>query len=332
MGTKLAPDLNIEQVIQIELPTRFAVGPVNVYLIQSEKLTLVDTSPKHEENWELLNQALREHGYSIQDIEQVVLTHHHADHVGLLERILEANPVPVYGHPNCRPWIRQDPEFYQWHQAFFAKFYQELGVPFKLLREFQAFQKVMEKVSCRADLTGELIEGTPIPGLPEWRIIETKGHAQSHISLFRERDGLLIAGDHVIKHISSNALLEPPQRPGAPRVKPLLQYMENLRKCAELPVTLTLSGHGQAVKDLPALVEQRLEKIEERAGRIKEILAEGAETAFEVVQALFPDKYEKEIGLTVSEVVGHLDLLLARGEIREEKKNGILIYRLAEDV
>lgn len=328
MGMKLASDLNIEQVIHIELPTRFAVGPVNIYLIQSEKLTLVDTSPKHEENWDLLNQALREHGYSIRDIEQVVLTHHHVDHVGLLDRILDANPVPVYGHPNCRPWIRQDREFYQWHQEFFASFYQELGVPTELWKEFLAFQKVIERFSCRADLTGELMEGEPIPGLPEWRVIETKGHAQSHISLFRERDGLLIAGDHVIKHISSNALVEPPLRPGEPRVKPLIQYMENLRKCASLPVTLTLSGHGEAVEDLPALVEQRLEKMEERAMRIKEILAEGAETAFEVVQALFPEKYEKEIGLTVSVVVGHLDLLLVRGEIREEKKNGLFVYRL----
>ncbi len=330
MATKLESDIQVEQVIQIELPTRFPVGPVNVYLIQSDKLTLVDTSPNYEENWKLLNLALQQHGFSIQDIEQVVLTHHHVDHVGLLNRILEANPVPVYGHPNCRPWLRQDREFSQWHQEFFASFYQELGIPLGLWREFLSFQKMMEKISSRADLTGELREGEPIPGLPEWRVIETKGHAQSHISLFRERDGLLIAGDHVIKHISSNALIEPPQTPGEARVKPLIQYMENLRKCAALPVTLTVSGHGHAVEDLPFLVGQRLLKTEERAGKIKEILAAGAETAFEVVQALFPDKYEKEIGLTVSEVVGHLDLLLVRGEIREEKKDGILRYHLAE--
>lgn len=327
MGTTAGSQINVDHVIQIELPTPFPVGPVNVYVIQADKLTLVDTGPNREENWQALNQALEKHGFSIRDIEQIVLTHHHVDHMGMLNRILEVNPVPVYGHPNCRPWLRQDREFIQWHHDFFSSFYRELNVPAELWHHFQAFYKKMEKFSEKTDLTGTLQEGDPVPGMPEWTVVDTKGHAQSHIALFRERDGLLVAGDHVIQHISSNALIEPPMKPGAERAKPLLQYMENLRKCAALPVTMALSGHGNAVVDLPALVAHRLAKMDERAEKIKRILAAGASTAFDVVHALFPDKYEQELGLTVSEVVGHLDLLLARGEIVEERKGGIVTYR-----
>jgi len=112
MGTTAGLPIDVDHVIQIELPTPFPVGPVNVYLIQAEKLTLVDTGPNTDQNWQLLNQALAKHGFSIRDIEQIVLTHHHVDHMGMLHRILQVHPVPVYGHPNCRPWLRREPDFF----------------------------------------------------------------------------------------------------------------------------------------------------------------------------------------------------------------------------
>ncbi|MFO7263193.1 MAG: hypothetical protein A6D91_01570 [Bacillaceae bacterium G1] len=327
MGTTAGLPIDVDHVIQIELPTPFPVGPVNVYLIQAEKLTLVDTGPNTDQNWQLLNQALAKHGFSIRDIEQIVLTHHHVDHMGMLHRILQVHPVPVYGHPNCRPWLRREPDFFAWHDDFFMSFYREMNVPEALWHHFKGFLQQMEKLAGKTDLTGTLQEGEPIPGMSEWRVVETKGHAQSHIALYRERDGLLVAGDHIIRHISSNAIIEPPLTPGAERAKPLLQYMDNLRKCAAMPVTLTLSGHGEAVDDLPALVDARLAKVEERAEKIKMLLAGGATTAFEVVQALFPGKYKQELGLTVSEVVGHLDVLLERKEIVAEKKGMCITYR-----
>lgn len=327
METIAEPQLGVDDVIRIVLPTPFSVGPVNVYLILAEKLTLVDTGPDGEENWKLFNEVLASHGYSLRDIDQIVLTHHHVDHVGMLRRILEVNPVPVYGHPNSRPWLRQEREFIQWHYDFFMSFYREMGVPEELRDRFQSFYKFMERYAEKADLTHPLQDGDTIPGMPGWSVVETKGHAQSHISLFRALDGLLISGDHIIQHISSNALIEPPPEPGGERVKPLLQYRENLRKCAALPVSAAFAGHGEAVTDVPSLVEYRLAKMDERAEKIKGLLASGASTAFDVVQRLFPDKYEKELGLTVSEVVGHLDLLSARGEIAEERKGGMVTFR-----
>ncbi len=327
MGTIARSHVCVEQVIPIELPTPFPVGPVNVYVILAEKLTLVDTGLNWGDSWRILNHSLEEHGFSIRDIEQIVLTHHHLDHMGMLNRILQVNPVPVYGHPNARTWLRQEPEFVQWQDEFFRSFFREMGVPDELANEHQTYHKRMEQYAGKADLTHSVQEGDTIPGMPGWTVVDTRGHAQSHIALFRERDGLLVAGDHIIGHISSNALIEPPLEPGAERAKPLLLYRENLRKCAALPVTRVLSGHGDEVENLPTLVNHRLLKMDERADNIKKILARGAVTAFDVVQALFPDKYRKQVGLAVSEVVGHLDLLLARGEIVAEKKGEFLMYR-----
>ncbi|MDQ0340530.1 hypothetical protein J2S00_003354 [Caldalkalibacillus uzonensis] len=78
---------------------------------------------------------------------------------------------------------------------------------------------------------------------------------------------------------------------------------------------------------VPELVSERLTHAEKRANDIKEIIKGRPKTGFEIVQALFPTKYQSEPMLTVSETVGHLDLLIEWGEIVEEMDKGVLKYR-----
>jgi len=100
-----------KKIHRLSLPTPFSIGPVNVYLVESDSLTLVDAGPKTDEAWESLKEQLRARGYSPSDIEQVVLTHHHIDHAGLLDFLRENGKIRVFGHPKNRPWIRQDEIF-----------------------------------------------------------------------------------------------------------------------------------------------------------------------------------------------------------------------------
>ena len=69
----------------LSLPTPFLVGRVNLYLVQDEPLTLFDTGPNSGTTLDELEQALAGHGHAIEDLELIVLTHQHIDHVGLLE-------------------------------------------------------------------------------------------------------------------------------------------------------------------------------------------------------------------------------------------------------
>jgi glyoxylase-like metal-dependent hydrolase (beta-lactamase superfamily II) len=312
----------------IELDTGSPVGGINTYLIFGEKLTLIDTGANLEKNWQLLTKALEERQLTIFDIEQILLTHHHVDHVGLLDRILEVNPIPVLGHPNNKPWLLPDKQFVEWHHEFFQQFLSEFGVPAGLRRAAKEFFEKLQPLSCHnVELTIELNEGDAIPGLSEWQVIETKGHAQSHISLYRKKDQLWIAGDHIIKHISSNASIEPPLSRNHERVKPLIQYMDNLKKCAHIPTSTVLTGHGSQVTNLPELVSKRLSDIDQRAASIKDIIKETNKSGFDIVNELFPAKTVKEqLILVVYETAGHLDLLLDRGEIADITINGIKYY------
>ena len=71
----------------LPIPTPFKVGRVNVYLIEDEPLTLVDTGPNSGKALDELERQLSDVGHSIDELELVILTHQHIDHLGLIEVI-----------------------------------------------------------------------------------------------------------------------------------------------------------------------------------------------------------------------------------------------------
>src|SRR5947209_14409085 len=77
------------RIIPITLPTPFYIGPVNVYLIAADPITLIDTGPKTREAAAALRAGLRKAGFLISDIRRIVLTHAHEDHCGLARSLRE---------------------------------------------------------------------------------------------------------------------------------------------------------------------------------------------------------------------------------------------------
>lgn len=317
---------------RIALPTPFSIGSVNVYLVEGEALTLVDAGPKTVDAWESLKHQLRARGYSPSDIEQVVLTHHHVDHAGLLDFLREIGKVRVAGHPKNRPWIRQDETFYrEWHR-FMEHLFRREGVEEPLIGPgIQKYQKFLQ-YNCRTDLDREIAEGDEIPGMPGWKVKETKGHAQSHIALYREEDGLMIGGDHLIAHVSSNAMIEPPYPGEKVRAKPLIQYRKSLKECLGMELARVLAGHGKEITETRSLIEKRLIQQKKRAFALRDLLAGGGPmTCFELSKKLFPAKYNAQLPLVMSEILGHLDLLESWGTVNREEKDGIYYYKLVDD-
>jgi glyoxylase-like metal-dependent hydrolase (beta-lactamase superfamily II) len=144
---------------------------------------------------------------------------------------------------------------------------------------------------------------------------------------------VLIGGDHLIGHISSNPLVSRPLggrsgEPGDGRPRALMIYMRSLRETREMPVDLVLPGHGEPVTDHVRLIDERFALHERRAAKIAGLIAERPLTAYEIAQSLWGNVAVTQAYLTLSEVLGHVDLLLDRGEIREGEVGGVIRYEL----
>ncbi|PAV29564.1 MBL fold metallo-hydrolase [Virgibacillus profundi] len=310
-------------VSQITIPTPFAVGDTHVYLIKGDMLSLVDAGVKTKEAWEALQIQLKELGYYPNDIEQIILTHHHPDHTGLIEQFPRAQSL--FAHENVDLWLTRDESFFLHYENFFKEYFISCGIP-------ERFHSVLDKLraplrfSGEGKLTATIDEGDVLPGHGDWQVIETKGHAQSHVSFLRQNDGAFIGGDHLLQHISPNPLIEAPHVGATERAKPMLQYRRNLKKCLHLGIASVLPGHGEVFSNVEELIPYRLKKQEQRANKVYLLIKEKSQSAYQLCKQIFPKQYEKQIDLTMSETIGQLDYLEDEGLIVKTVENGIFMY------
>ncbi|MDN4493515.1 MBL fold metallo-hydrolase [Ureibacillus aquaedulcis] len=318
----------MQKIERLELTTNFPIGPVYSYVVFGEKLTLIDAGLKNEEGWNQLNSGLHRLGISISDIEQIVLTHHHNDHTGMVDWILERNPsLSIFAHKDTE-MILKDEYYLEWSSEFFEKLFIEFGLTREMAAQW-AYRKGHRDYFEIATVDGVLKEGDYVPGLPSFQVIETPGHSQDHISLYCADEQLFLCGDHIIKGVHGGIFLDAPVH-GTERAKPLLQYLDSLEKCRGLPAKLTYSGHGPIIENLDEAIDGHINNIENRAQRVINTLkkAKDSATGFEIIQDMYKGRYEKAVITFVFEIVSVLDLLLERNIVAAQKHNGVYQYRL----
>lgn len=314
-------DLTMD-IHKIVIPTPYAVGDVNAFLVKGDALTLFDAGPKTEEAYEAIKWGLREAGYSLKDVEQVILTHHHPDHAGWVDAFSDAQ---ILAHPYVDYWMRKTPEFLAYYDRFYTKHLLEQGVPEKYIPRMLKAKGEIELFGS-IPLTGFLHEGDEVPGHPGLSVYEMPGHAQSHLIFVDEKTRACIGGDLLLERTSSNPLVEPPMDLSMDRPKSLLQYNASLKKLASMQLDKIYTGHGGEVTNIAELVEGRLQRQNQRAQKVYDILAT-PQTNFEVTTQLFERIYQQQLGLTLSETLGQMDYLLDEGQIEIEMRDNVYYYK-----
>lgn len=309
------------ETYKITIPTPYAVGDVNAFLVKGDALTLFDAGPKTEEAYEAIKWGIHGVGYDMNDVEQVVLTHHHPDHAGWVDAFPRAD---ILGHEYVDHWMRKTPEFLQYHDTFFKKQLFEQGVPEKYIERIFIAKGEIELFGT-TPLTSFLKEGDEVPGHPGLMTYYTPGHAQSHLIFVEETTRECIGGDLLLPRTSSNPLVEPPVDGSMERPKSLIQYNESLKKLRALEISKVYTGHGDEVTNVVSLVDERLERQKQRAEKVLNMLTQ-PQTNFEVTTQLFERIFQQQLGLTLSETLGQLDYLIDEGLAQFEMRDGIYYY------
>jgi glyoxylase-like metal-dependent hydrolase (beta-lactamase superfamily II) len=319
----------------LRIPTPFAVGRVNTYLIEDDPLTLVDSGPNSGKALDELQHQLAERGRSIDDIGLVVLTHQHIDHLGLVDIIVNHSGAEVAAIDKLVHWADHYSEDASKDDEFASAVMQRNGIPEEMVRALRTVSSAFRSWGARARVTKPLHDGESLELRDRsLQALHRPGHSPSDTIFWDARRKILIAADHLIKHISSNPLIsrpldEPDRDPvEAARERPraLVTYIESLRKTREMPAEIVLAGHGEPITDHVALIDERLEFHRRRAERIHGLIAEQPRSGHELAQALFGDVAVTQAYLTLSEVLGHVDLLLQDGRVRETERKGVVYF------
>ncbi|AHM61703.1 beta-lactamase domain-containing protein [Flammeovirgaceae bacterium 311] len=166
----------------------------------------------------------------------ILMTHGHFDHAGSLEELSRIWDVPVYAHPREFPYLTGRSEYPPQDPTVGG-----LG---------GQMSRVYTNKPCDvSERLQALPEDGSVPGLADWKWIFTPGHTAGHVSFFREKDRVLIAGDAIItmdmhnpaglmgKH---NGLWGPPEY----FTPDWVASLRSIDKIAMLRPKILATGHG----------------------------------------------------------------------------------------
>ena len=321
-----------EGIHRLAVPTPFLVGRVNCYLIEDEPLTLVDTGPNSGKSLDELERALAAHGRRIEDLGLILLTHQHMDHLGLLEVLVRRSGADVGALHLLAPYLENFSRSAAADDKFAGAIMRRYGVPSELITALGSVGASFRAFGSSGNVTRPLRDGDMLE-LRDRRlqVLHRPGHSASDTIFWNEDRRLLIAGDHLIARISSNPLASRPLDGSESRPRALVTYIESMRATRELPAELVLSGHGDPISDHVALIDRRLAMHERRAAMMLRLLAGGPLTAFDVAVRIWGNVAATQAFLTLSEVIGHMDLLVDAGQVAEQESDGTVRFAALVD-
>ncbi|CAA9500292.1 MAG: hypothetical protein AVDCRST_MAG45-1267 [uncultured Solirubrobacterales bacterium] len=315
-----------EGIHRLAIPTPFTVGRVNVYLLEDEPLTLIDTGPNSGTSLDALERGLAARGHAIADLELVILTHEHYDHLGLVEVIRRRSGAEVAASEVARPFVERDGDEADADDAFAVELMRRHGVPADTASALRSASRAFRGWGSHTTVDRALGDGETIELRDRTLEVAFRpGHSPSDTVFHDPRRRLALGGDHLLRDISSNPLASRAPR-GGQRTQALVVYLESLRRTREMDLDVVLPGHGDPVLDHRGLIDARLALHARRAEKLHGLISERSRSAHELARALWGDVALTQAYLTLSEVLGHTDLLVNAGRVVEEDSEGVVRF------
>lgn len=212
---------------------------VNMYIIKDST----------SDNWVLVDTGLKSSAARIRKMAQIlfgenarptaiILTHGHFDHAGSVAKLADEWRVPIYCHYLELPYLSGKSAYPPPDSTVNGGFMAKIS---------WVYPKGPIDVGNKLRI---LPPDGSIPFLPEWKYIHTPGHAPGHISLFREKDRVLIAGDAIVTTISESVMSVISQRKKLSGPPKYFTYdweaaKNSVRALAELEPETIATGHGR---------------------------------------------------------------------------------------
>ena len=312
----------------------FNPGSVNTYLIETpEGLTSIDTGWDSPPSLESMQQQLAEIGAGLADIKQVILTHCHIDHMGLVVRLKQSYPVKLYLHEKELELIKIRFTGGDNFLPLTDKFLQGHGFPAAELTPPEVQLPIpLDLSSVRPDVLLHGDENIQV-GQYVLKVVNTPGHTPGHIALYEPSRKFLFSGDMLLPTIATNAALHVQHI-----AYPLQQYLNSLQTLRRLDIETVLPGHEYVFFNARERIDELIRNHEQKSRQILKVFTGGEpKTAYEVSRILAVSPRTKtnvwatltgwDRRFAVLQTIAHLETLLFNHQLVKETTNGIIYYR-----
>ena len=305
----------------------------NIYLIQGDKnYTLIDTGWDSNTAFNSINRQLAEVGVGLPDIGQIIITHAHFDHFGLVGRIKEISGAKIYIHDKEKEVFRTRYEVTEDFLHQVEVWFTLNGVPAEMLGAVRApiagFRKPLPAAPDVLLQGGETIA----TGKFNLQVVWTPGHSPGHICLYEPTQKILFSGDHVLPVITPNISLTP-----AATNNPLGDFINSLLTVKKLAVDIVLPAHENIFRDLPKRVDEIIRHHEVRSAEILKAMNRQEMTAYQIATLVtwmpeqggvnYADLKPVAQLSAVSETLAHLKAMSVDGKVTSVTRDNVVYYK-----
>jgi glyoxylase-like metal-dependent hydrolase (beta-lactamase superfamily II) len=322
-------------IFQIRVPLPHSpLKHLNSYLIKSDgKNLLIDTGLNFPQAFQSLCNGLTEAGLKPENLTDVLLTHFHVDHVGLIPRFKEASKnLRFLIHPVEAEFSRRMFNDFESYMRGMENFLKANGAPSFIALNLQRFHPAFFTPQAYQELafTEHTLEDSQkiAVGGYNFHVLWTPGHSPGHVCLYEASLKVLISGDHLLPTIS------PHIAQFIDNMDPLTDYLNSLEKIEKLEVKVVLPAHEEIFTNCYERIKQLKEHHENRLVEILNKLEVGSSTAFTLASKVhwnvgyksweeFPP-FQKYLAL--GETVAHLNVLERKCLVKKTKVNETIFY------
>lgn len=319
----------INGVHRIKVPTPFPVGPVNCYLIEGSPLTMIDTGPKTSKSLDALRQGIQDLSYNLSDIDQILLTHSHVDHVGLVAQIARER-VQIHG-TSPKVWVHQkDAEAiinYDKYMDHYTKAFIRLVVTSGVIEK----ETKMPIPENRAEFFKQIGESFPTAhtfsdgaifktGIGELSAYWVPGHSPGSTCFVCDENRVIFSGDHILGDISSNPSIsfDDSERIG------MLTYFDSLDYILSKAGFTALPGHRESILDIKARIMKLKDEYTEKLQRAATSLTQNPQTIYEISRIVYGEYNPSSLVLALAETYDLLRILERNNKATLVDREGII--------
>ncbi|MDQ3956458.1 MAG: MBL fold metallo-hydrolase, partial [Actinomycetota bacterium] len=250
----------------------------------------------------------------------------HPDHYGLVGLLQERSGATVYLPEREIARVRDRQMLFE-----VGKLLVQAGMPLDLLFKMDQERKKGPRGGFHHDEVVPVRDGDTFDFEDGLRLVThyMPGHTGGHVVYLEETSRTLFAGDQLLPETSPNPLLEPSLDEPGQRRRSLEEYLLSLESMLDMDLRLVYPGHGDPVTDPSALIRRTIEHHAKRKAEVAALLGAEGKTPYELASEMYPDAEGYESFLAVSEVVAHLDLVVADGGAEITEEDGVTYYREA---
>jgi glyoxylase-like metal-dependent hydrolase (beta-lactamase superfamily II) len=317
-------------VRRLAIPTPFEVGTVNAYLVEGPPLTLIDNGPNLASSLDLLEELLRADWRTTAELGLLVVTHHHVDHAGLTDALSRRCNAEVAFLGAARELVEGYDDEAAADEHFAVQLMRDHGVERRVVEALGSTAQRMRSFGAPATVTRPLADGDVLAvGDRRLQVLHLPGHSVSDTALYDPAARILFGGDHLLPTISSNALVARAvgEEDGG-RSRSLVDYRQSLSRTRALEVDTVFGGHGVPFGDHRALIDERLADQDRRAAQLLELVQRRSGTAHDLARSIWGEIAITQAYLTLSEVLGHLDLLVNAGLVAECRDRDVVHFEV----